>query len=83
MSTYEITVDGIPALAEITSGFKQEPQGIWADSDHDCFGYVELEYDIKDRNGYPLEGDAEWLYKKAEAKDLFDEIYEQILTQIG
>ncbi len=78
--SYEITIDGIPALAEVTSFYQKEAEGMSAHSADDCYGYIDMEYEIKDRGGYPREGNAEWLVKKAQAKDLWAEIDEQILT---
>jgi len=78
MDTFKITVDGIPALAELTSYINVPPQGRWADSDVDCYGYTEMEYDLKDRKGYPKNGDAKWLYKIAFDKDLWSDIDSQI-----
>ncbi len=82
IDTFKITVDGIPALAELTSYIHVAPQGMQADSDVDCYGYTELEYNLKDRKGYPKVGDAAWLYKIAYDKDLWSDIDEQILTKM-
>ena len=80
--TFKIFVNGIPALAEVTNYVHVAPQGMQADSDVDCYGYTELEYDLKDRNGYPKVGDAEWLHKIADSKDLWSDIDEQIFKEM-
>ena len=82
IDTFEITVDGIPALAELTSYINVPPQGMWADSDVDCYGYTEMEYNLKDRKGYPKNGEAVWLHKIADKKDLWSDIDEQIEKSI-
>ena len=82
MDTFEINVDGIPALAELTSYVHVAPQGMQADSDVDCYGYTEMEYNLKDRKGYPKNGDAAWLSKIADSKDLWADIDEQIEKSI-
>jgi len=82
MDTFEITVDGIPALAELTNYIHVAPQGMQADSDVDCYGYTEMEYNLKDRKGYPKNGEAKWLHKIADKKDLWSDIDEQIEKSI-
>ncbi len=56
----EARISGIPCLIEPTRVFVQRPMGPSADSDYDCYGYAEIEFDVMDRNGRP----APWLEKK-------------------
>lgn len=79
MDTFDISVNGIPALAVVTDYICVAPQGKGADSDLDCHGYSEIEYTIKDRKGYPKVGDAAWLLKIVNDRDLWQDIHEQIL----
>ena len=44
----------------MTRCFVQRPLGPRCDSDLDCYGYSEVEFDVLDRNGRP----APWLEKK-------------------
>ena len=53
------TINGIPCLIEVTYFFRQKPLGPRCDSDYDCYGYTECEYNVLDRKGYP----AKWLEK--------------------
>ena len=59
------TVAGIPCLIEVTHFFKQKPLGQNCDSDLDCYGYTEIEFEVQDRRGRP----AQWLEKKLTDKD--------------
>ncbi len=58
-------ISGIPCLIEVTHYFTQKPLGPSCDSDYDCYGYTEIEFDVLDRNGRP----APWLAKKMTADD--------------
>ncbi len=69
----ESTVAGIPCQIQIDRCFTQKPLGRMADSDLDCYGYMEIEFSVLDRNGRP----ASWLERKLTA----DETY-RIETQI-
>lgn len=53
-------IQGIPCIVEMTSCFVQKPLGPQCDSDLDCYGYSEVEFDVLDRNGRP----APWLERK-------------------
>ena len=56
----ETRIAGIPCRVEMTHCFVQRPLGRNCDSDLDCYGYSEVEFDVLDRNGRP----APWLEKK-------------------
>lgn len=73
--TVEVRVQGIPCLAHITHFLDQKPLGPSADSDLDCYGYTEVEYDLYDLEGYR----AQWLERKATDKD-HERIVEAILN---
>lgn len=61
----QTTVAGIPCIASLTYYHKQEPLGPSADSDWDCYGYTECEFDVLDRRGRP----APWLHRKMTEAD--------------
>ena len=61
----ETRVAGIPCIARVTHYFRQAPLGPMADSDWDCYGYTNCEFDILDRRGRP----APWLERKATDDD--------------
>lgn len=69
------TVSGIPAIARVTRYFRQRPLGPTADSDLDCYGYTEIEFDLCDRRGRS----APWLERKATEQDR-SRIEEEIAT---
>ena len=56
----ETTIAGIPCQVEVTHYRHQPPMGPSADSDWDCYGYTELDFDVFDRKGYS----APWLEAK-------------------
>lgn len=56
---------GIPCLIKVTHYFKQKPMGPSADSDWDCYGYTEVEFEVCDRRGRP----APWLERKLTLED--------------
>ena len=56
----ETRIAGIPCRVEMTRCFVQRPLGPRCDSDLDCYGYHEVEFDVLDRNGRP----APWLERK-------------------
>lgn len=60
------TISGIPCLIRPTHVFVQKPLGPSADSDLDCDGYCEIEFDVLDRKGYR----AAWLEKKMTQADV-------------
>lgn len=65
METIEHKICGIPCLLEVTLYFEQKPLGRFADSDYDCYGYTEIEYNVLDRRGRI----APWLEKKMDDKE--------------
>ena len=67
------TISGIPCLIACTYLFVQAPMGPRADSDQDCYGYSDVEFDVYDRKGYP----AAWLERK-----MTDEDRDNIVTKI-
>ena len=73
LATIESRISGIPCLIGVKDYFKQEAQGRRADSDWDCYGYSESDWDVLDRKGYK----AKWLEKKLTSKE-----EEKINTQI-
>lgn len=58
-------IAGIPCLVELTSLFVQKPLGLTCDSDWDCYGYTEIEFEVYDRGGRP----APWLERKLIEKE--------------
>lgn len=58
-------IAGIPCMIDVTHYREQKPMGRWADSDMDCDGFTEFEYQVLDRRGRP----APWLERKATKDD--------------
>ena len=69
----ESRIAGIPCRVEVTRYFVQPPLGPRCDSDWDCYGYTEIEFDVQDRRGRP----APWLERKMTTEDV-----ERIETEI-
>jgi hypothetical protein len=63
---FDTVVCGIPCQVKVDSYVNIEPQGKWADSDWDCYGYIEIEFTLLDRKGYK----ANWLQKKMTPADI-------------
>lgn len=61
----ETRIAGIPCKVRVTHCFVQKPLGPRCDSDLDCYGYTDIEFDVLDRKGYP----APWLEKKMSDDD--------------
>ena len=61
----EARVCGIPCLIDVTHFFRQAPLGPSADSDWDCYGYTEIEFEVCDRRGRR----APWLERKMTKAD--------------
>ena len=66
----------IPCEVRATRIFVQKPLGPQCESDLDCNGYSEIEFDVFDLRGYR----AGWLYKKMTAADI-DRIERSLLAQ--
>jgi hypothetical protein len=58
-------IAGIPCQVEVGHFFRQPALGPRADSDWDCYGYTDLEFEVLDRRGRP----APWLRKKVTEAD--------------
>ncbi len=56
----QTTVCGIPCQVDVTQFSHQPALGPSADSDWDCYGYTEIEFDVYDRRGCH----APWLERK-------------------
>ncbi len=69
-------IQGIPCRVQATRIFVQKPLGPNCDSDWDCYGYSEVDFDVYDRKGYP----ADWLQRKMTDKDE-ERIVEQLLEE--
>lgn len=65
MMILDSRVAGIPCKIQVLSYSKQEPMGRSADSDWDCYGYTEIEFDVLDTRGRP----APWLERKLNSDD--------------
>lgn len=53
-------IQGIPCRVRVTHFFRQRPLGPSADSDMDCYGYTEIDFDVLDRRSRP----APWIERK-------------------
>lgn len=60
----ETRISGIPCVIRLARYFRQKPN-TRADNPDDYYGYVDLEWQVCDRNGRP----APWLDKKLTASD--------------
>lgn len=69
-------ISGIPCQIEVIHFLKQKPLGPRCDSDWDALGYVEIEFNVLDRRGYP----APWLERKMTDADI-QRIESEILEQ--
>jgi hypothetical protein len=70
----DVKVNGIPAQALVLRAFVKKPDPTCWESDLDCTGYSEMEFELYDRKGYR----AEWLDAIAEREGLWDDIESQI-----
>ena len=66
-------IAGIPCQVNVTYFHHQKPLGPMCDSDWDCYGYTDIEFDVLDRKGYK----APWLKRK-----LTDSDRERIETEL-
>lgn len=58
-------IAGIPCQVNVTYFHKQPALGPMCDSDWDCYGYTDIEFDVLDRKGYK----APWLERKMTLAD--------------
>jgi hypothetical protein len=58
-------IAGIPCQVELTWIHSQPALGPMCDSDWDCYGYTDIEFDVLDRKGYK----APWLERKMTLAD--------------
>lgn len=58
-------IQGIPCQIRVTHFFVQRPLGPSADSDMDCYGYTDVEFDVLDDEGRP----AAWLERQLNSDD--------------
>ena len=72
----ETRISGIPCLIDPTYVFTQKALGPSCDSDQDCYGYSEVEYNVCDRRGRL----APWLERKMTQEEK-EEIETLILEQ--
>ena len=73
----EHRVAGIPCIVAVTNFHRQRAMGPTADSDLDCYGYTEVEYELLDRKGYR----AAWLEKKV-TSNIEDDIKQAIINDM-
>lgn len=74
-------IAGIPCKVQMTRCFVQRPLGPNCDSDLDCYGYTDVEFDVLDRNGRP----APWLERKmseAERVEIENLLLEEFQTNV-
>ena len=86
MNDLEIYIDIYTFHINITHYFNQPPMGRWADSDVDCYGYIDLEWKCTAVETYDEDGDEIKLTEQQE-KDIVSEyselIEEKVLVQIA
>lgn len=59
-------VAGIPCQIGVISYVHQKPLGRTADSDWDCYGYTDIDWELLDRRGRR----AQWLDNKADCEKI-------------
>ena len=59
-------IQGIPCQIRVTQFSHQEPLGPWCDSDLDCYGYTDIDFEVLVRRGYL----APWLSRKMTQDDV-------------
>ena len=64
--TLKAKIQGIPCQVRVLQFSHQKPLGPWCDSDWDCYGYTEIDFEVLDRRGYS----APWLTKKMTQDDV-------------
>lgn len=72
------TIAGIPAWIKVHKITHQKPLGPLADSDMDCYGYVEIDYQVCDSN----KRHASWLERKLTESDK-ERITNEILENLN
>ena len=78
MLKFESNVVGIPCIIHVTGFYQQEPLGRNAPTDLDCYGYVEIDFEVLDRKGYK----AKWLEAKLN-EDEISRIEDEIVDKMG
>lgn len=71
---FDTRVCGIPCQVKVDCYINVKPQGRYADSDWDCYGYTEIEFTLLDRKGYK----AAWLQNKMSKSDI-EKLEEEII----
>lgn len=59
-------IQGIPCQIRVLQYEYKEPFGPWCDSDWDCYGYTDIDFEVLDRRGYL----APWLSRKMTQDDV-------------
>lgn len=84
MSNLEIYMDSYTFHINITHYFNQPPMGKWADSDVDCYGYTDIDWECTAVETYDEENDQIKLTEQQE-KDIvseYSELIEEKLLEI-
>lgn len=68
---------------EVTDYYAQKPMGKWADSDVDCYGYTDLEYNVLGGSKYNEDTDAMEEISLQEAVDKADELSDIIWDKLN
>lgn len=76
MKQIEIYIDCYTFFVDVTRYFVQKPLGRWADSDVDCYGYTDLDFEITSIEE-EFEDDSYLLYSEMHLKEKFDKLVDE------
>lgn len=84
MSELTVFLRGFEIDVNVTRAFVQKPMGMRADSDDDCYGYSELEYDVLavfDDEEQILCAEASERYADENRDEITDQIWSELERQ--
>lgn len=84
MSELTVFLRGFAIDVNVTRAFVQKPLGQKADSDDDCYGYSELEYDVLavfDDEEQQLSAEAAQEYADNNQEEITDQIWSELERQ--
>ena len=82
MKEISVYLDDYEFNCTITSYVNQPALGEWADSDWDCYGYEELEFDVDSVFVYDDEGDLVEILDKGEKDSIIGDYVDRIESKI-
>ena len=82
MKETSVYLDDYEFNCTVTYYVNQPAQGKWADSDWDCYGYEEIEFDVDSVFVYNDEGDLVEILDKGEKDSIISEYVDRIEDKI-